>query len=114
MSLDSDASMGDGYTDSQLEREASALLAADPTNDRIEDGLATGSNNSIQANAQRLQDNISSNTGDNKVEEASSEEVTGNLDSLMAAGGALISRFASQSQQSMASGSRSCDSPRTL
>ena len=96
MSQASDASMGDGYTDSQLDREASALLAADPTNDRIEDGLATG-----QVNAQRSQDN-KVDTGDNKVEEASSEEGTGDLDSLMAAGGALISRFAS-SQQSLAS-----------
>lgn len=97
----SDASMGEEYTDSQVEGALKAVLATDPTNDRIEDGLATG-----QVNAQRSQDN-KVDTGDNKLEEASSEEAsfeegTGDLDSLMAAGGALISRFAS-SQQSLAS-----------
>ena len=40
----SDVSMGDGgegMTDSQLDREAEELLASDPSNDRLEDGLAT-------------------------------------------------------------------------
>ena len=126
MSQLSDVSMGDGaepLTDSQLDQEATALLAADPSNDRIEDALATTAveqpAGGIPANqepaqpAQPAQDdatgkNDSSNgdsTGDDDEEEDDKDDddaaPAGNFAGLMEAGGMLMARFASQSQSQM-------------
>lgn len=123
----SDVSMGDTAsverTDSQLDREATELLEADPTNDRLADALATdGAVQPIPANGippasmeqpagkkkssdeadatGKCESSNGESTGDDDddVEEGSAPA---DLAGLMEAGGNLISRFASQSQSQM-------------
>ena len=110
-------------SDSQLDREATALLAANPTNDRLNDALAVApaeqpaiQQPAIQEPAQEpaaqpaVEDDAtgacaSSNgdsTGDEDFEDYEDDEEEGappeDLAGLMAAGGNLIARFASFSQ----------------
>jgi len=127
MSQLSDISMGDASmptrTDSQLERDATELLAADPTNDRLEDALASDAveqptsmgppaqpaNPQPDAGSERADGaddatgNCDSSNGPSSGDEEDAAEEAGapaDLAGLMEAGGNLISRFASQSQAS--------------
>ena len=120
----SDVSMGDagdGMTDSQLDREAAALLAADTSNDRLPDALATeavgplnavvqpedvvqpaAGNSAAAAEADATGENDSSN-GPSSDDDDDDEEpvVPTDIAGLMDAGNTLMSHFASSQQSQM-------------
>jgi len=90
----SDVSMGDGIgalTDSQLDREASAVLGQDNGNDeRLDDALAT---TAAVVDAVQVVDGADGDaTGGSDVEQPT------NIAALMASGASAISRFAPSSQ----------------
>jgi hypothetical protein len=115
---DSDVSMGEGYTESQLQRAVDDLMAADPTNDRLPDALAkdavkTGTaaveqTGSKDPPASKKKDGEADATGkcESSNGASSDDEADGDFErdgaadlaSLMEAGGELMSRFGSQSQ----------------
>ena len=111
-SYKSDAMEEEDMTSSQLAREADALIASCPGNDRLEDGLATQPATIQPATIQpagQAGDDVtgkcaSSNgesTGDEDDDEEDGEEEADEsqaIDGLLRAGGQLMSRFASQSQ----------------
>jgi len=131
MSQLSDASMGDAppvpaLTDSQLDREATELLAADPSNDRLEDALATAAVEQPGSMGPPAKNNpasmgppaagktkaakedetgkcASSNGSSSGGEDDDDEEADApaHLAGLMEAGGNLITRFASSQQSQM-------------
>jgi len=128
MSQLSDASMGDAppMTDSQLDRDATELLAADPSNDRLEDALATAAVEQPGSMGPPAKNNpasmgppaagktkaakedetgkcASSNGSSSGGEDDDDEEADApaHLAGLMEAGGNLITRFASSQQSQM-------------
>lgn len=94
MSQDSNAEMQD-FTDSQLDREATALLASLPDDDRMQDALATDAV-VVEASLQQMQEQVAGVNADGEDDGGSTGHEQ--VNSLLSAGEAILNRQSSQGQ----------------